>query len=130
MEPGQPVVQTLARFGEGTWCKSLTADRAGNIYAAVSESHLGKPTYVLQLMPGSNELVQLPLRLDEHGYRMAVSPSGQELYEGTYDGRILVHRAPWTADAEEVLHGACDLKYCDDNRYVLLLAHSLNVNLP
>jgi hypothetical protein len=59
---GQPVVQTLARFGELASCQGLTADRAGNIYAAVTES-VGKPTHVLLLKPGTNELVQLPMHL-------------------------------------------------------------------
>jgi sugar lactone lactonase YvrE len=79
--PGDPVVQTLARFGEHASCEGLTVDRAGNIYAAVRESE-GKPLHMLQLKQGSNELVQLPVRLDKHVYSIAISPSGQELYVG------------------------------------------------
>ncbi len=126
LAPGQPVVQTLARFGKCAICQDLTVDRLGNIYAAVCESH-DKPTHVLQLMPGSNELVQLPVRLDEHMYGVAVSPSGQELYQTLYSQGVLVHRAPWADRSGEMLpteHMACDIEYCDDNRYVLLfLSH-------
>ncbi len=120
----QPVVQTLARFGGCAQCWRLTADRAGSIYASIRESR-GKPIHLLQLKPGTNELVQLPVRLDKHVYSIAISPIGQELYEGTNDGRILVHRAPWADRAGEVLstgHGYCSVAYCDDDRYVLLLA--------
>ncbi len=116
--PGQPVVQTLARFGEKALFRGITVDRAGNIYAAVRESH-GKPAHVLQLKPGNNELVQLPVRLDEYVITIAVSPSGQQLYESTTDGKILVHRAPWADRAGEVLstgHGFCNLAYCDGDR--------------
>ncbi len=112
------MVRTLARFGEDAWCKGLTADKAGNLYAAVSESR-GNPANLLQLKPGSNELVQLPMRLDERVLSIAVSPSGQQLYEGTVTGRILVHRAPWADRAGEVLstgHGCCILQYCDGDR--------------
>jgi hypothetical protein len=77
--PGQPVVQTLARFGEHASCVDLTADRAGNIYAAAVRESPGRPAHVLQIKPGTNELVQLPVRLAEDACSMAVSPSGQEL---------------------------------------------------
>ncbi len=123
---GQPVVQTLARFGEHDRCQDLTADRGGNIYAAVRCDSVSKPFQLLQLKPGSNELVQLPVCLDEDLSSIAVSPSGQELFESADDGTILVHRAPWTDREGEVLsagHDYCLLQYCDGDRYVLLLVH-------
>ncbi len=125
-QPGQLVVQTLVRFWKHAWCVGITADRAGNIYAAMRES-IDKHKHLLQLKPGTNELVQLPLRLDLNAVSIAVSPSGQELYEGTGNGRILVHRAPWADRAGEVLspdHRYCiNLGFCD-NRYVLWLVHA------
>ncbi len=124
----QQVVQTLARFGEDAWCEGLTVDRAGNIYAAMRENE-GKPTHVLQIKHGTNELVQLPVRLHERVYTISISPSGQELYESTATDRILVHRAPWADIAGEVLstvHDNCSFEFCDGDRCVLLLVHCPN----
>ncbi len=110
-EQAQPALQTIARFRKDLVCQGVAAaDRYGNVFVEVAHGH-DMPYQMLQVQAGSNKLVQLPLRLDEEHSGISVSPSGQELYEGTFDGRLLVHRAPWAdRPGEMLLDGQIDVR--------------------
>ncbi len=97
------------------------------MYAAIRSGR----TVVFKFKQESNERVKLPVRLGEHGlnstYSIAISPSGQKLYEGgvggggSPHGRIMVHTAPWEDKAGSELYTHDDnvcLQYADDRWWV------------